>query len=66
MTVEELKSNKPSEVYLLCHTDVLGGKTTVICAYSSMPPATKAMYELARAGGRKDTGYYVKSVELKR
>lgn len=58
-------NGKPSEVFLLCHTDVLGGKTTVICAYSSMPPATKAMYELAREGGRKDTGYYVTSVELK-
>lgn len=65
MTVEELKSNKPSEVFLLCHTDVLGGKTTIICAYSSMPPATKEMHRLAQKGEHKDMGYYVTSVELK-
>ena len=65
MTVEELKQNKPSEVFLLCHTDVLGGKTTIICAYSSSPSATKAMYELGREKMNNDTGYYVTSVELK-
>nr|DAU26403.1 MAG TPA: hypothetical protein [Caudoviricetes sp.] len=58
-------NGKPSEVFLLCLTEKLGGKTTIICAYSSSPSATKVMYELGREKMNNDTGYYVTSVELK-
>lgn len=58
-------NGKPSEVFLLCHTDVVGGRTEIICAYSSMPLATKEMFRLAQKGEHKDVGYYVTSVELK-
>ncbi len=59
------KSDTPSEVYLLCCTDLSDGKTEVLCAYSDLFSAIEATRAEIFKGMNNGKGYYIKSVELR-
>jgi hypothetical protein len=55
----------PSEMFLLCCTDISGGRIEVICVYPDKPLALKGARTEILRGVNNGKAYFIKSVEVR-